>query len=335
MKKIIMVVSIMLLFSITPVYAKQQIIRKAFLPNFNTGTVTIVDLINKNVVGAITAGDRSYGIATRDKSGSVWVGDEIGQKVVKINAFTHEIEAEYYLGHIPVGIAADPNRNRLYVTYNRIEDSSLAIFDIKTGKLIKRVNAGRNAFAVAVNPKNGHIYVVNRYYDETVSFGTLVVVNGGSLEVINEIPVGFDPLGIAVHPTGDYVYTVGDGRIVYIIDTINYSLTGTVGVGYQPWGIATNNEGDRLYVVNRRKDYQTANGSLSVIDLTSLAVIRNVDLGNNPHGVTVSSDDTEVYVAQPGENNLLVIETGDYTITHNIDVGGQPFSVGDFLFEIR
>jgi DNA-binding beta-propeller fold protein YncE len=335
MKKIFIIVTILVLFSVIPVSAKPQLARKAFLPNINTGIVTVVNLINKNVEDIITAGNHSLGVATKDKSGNVWVGDEINKKVIQINADTHEVETEYYLGYMPVGIAADMNRNRLYVTYNRIDNSSFAVFDIKTGKLIKRIDVGKYPFAVSVNPKSSHIYVVNRYYDDSNTFGTLEVIDGGKLKVTHEINIGFDPLGVAVNPSGDFVYTVGDAGVVYKIDTSNYSIADTVQVLIQPWGIVTNNKGDTLYVVNRRKDYQTNDGSISVIDLNSFEVIRNVDLGYNPVGVAVASDDSEVYVTQPGENNLLVIKTGDYSITHTIDVGDESYSMGDFLYEGR
>jgi YVTN family beta-propeller protein len=335
MKKIFLVLIVIVLFSVVPASAKPQPKRIAFLPNLNTGTVTVVDILNKQVVDVITAGNHSLGVATRDRTGNFWVGDEVNKTVIQINADTHAIQIIYNLGYLPVGIAADMNRARLYVTYNRVDTSSFAIFDTRTGKLIKRLNVGLNPYSVAVNPINGHIYVINRYYDQSLTFGTLEVIDTRKLAVIYEIPIGYDPLGVAVSPTGNFVYTVGDAGVVYKIDTRNYSLAGTVAVLYQPWGIVVNNKGDTLYVVNRRKDYQTNIGSLSVIDLNSFTLIRNVDLGINPLWVAVASDDSEVYVTQPGEHNLLVFDTTVYSLTNTINLSDEPGSMGDFLYEGR
>jgi YVTN family beta-propeller protein len=63
--------------------------------------------------------------------------------------------------------------------------------------------------------------------------------------------------------------------------------------------------------------------------------MRNVDLGLDPIGVAVSSDGSEVYVTNHQDDNLIVIETENYTITHTIYVGDEPYAMGDFLYEGR
>ena len=338
--KIIFIAIVITIFSLIFVdnyaYANRTQLRKAFLPNYDTNSITVVDLVNRQVIDKLSLGNRSFEVASRDKSGEIWVTNKDNKSIIKINAYTHEQEEEFYLGIEAVGLATDPSRNRLYVTFNRIDGKSLAVYDSRKGILIGMADVGQTPFGVTVNPRKNHIYVINRYEDSSFSFGTLQVVNGGNLNVIKVIPIGFDPLGVAVHPSGDYVYAVGDGRTVYVIETKDYSLTASIVVLYQPWGIAVNNSGDRLYVVNRRENLTTTTtGSLSVIDLNTYQIIKSVGLGEHPVGISVASDDSEIYItnATDNENGLYIIDTENYFVSDILDIGRGHFAVGDFLFE--
>ena len=95
-------------------------------------------------------------------------------------------------------------------------------------------------------------------------FGTLVqadlvyVVNGlsknvsvietNSNKVVATIPVGTDPAGVAINPSGTRAYVTNRySNSVSVIDTSTNSVIKTIHVGSTPNGVAVNPTGTRVY----------------------------------------------------------------------------------------
>ena len=79
--------------------------------------------------------------------------------------------------------------------------------------------------------------------------------------------------------------------------------------------------------------YITNSGSnnVSVIDVSTNAVVDTVDVGSQPTGVAVTPDGDFVYVANGGTTTVFVIQTSDNTVVDTADVGESPFSLGLFI----
>jgi len=64
--------------------------------------------------------------------------------------------------------------------------------------------------------------------------------------------------------------------------------------------------------------------NVSVIDLTSYQIVRNISVGTLPYGVAVHPAATYVYVTNRGSNTVSVIDTASDTVTATIGVGSGP-----------
>ena len=76
--------------------------------------------------------------------------------------------------------------------------------------------------------------------------------------------------------------------------------------------------------------YITNYGSndVSVIDTETNTVTATVNVGNNPTGVAVTPDGTNVYVANQGTTGTVsVIDTTNNTVTSKVNVGNSPWGV--------
>lgn len=77
------------------------------------------------------------------------------------------------------------------------------------------------------------IYVVNN------TDNTVYAINAKTHDVIEKIPVGASPTGIAYNPSNKKAYVVNRGdNTVSVIDTVNNLVTGTVNVNPYPWYVA-------------------------------------------------------------------------------------------------
>jgi len=103
------------------------------------------------------------------------------------------------------------------------------------------------------------------------------VIDTATNTVIDTIPVGNGPWGVAVHPTGTHAYVTNfwEGTVSVIDTTIN-TVIATVPVGANPYGVAVTPSGTRVYVANHSSDH------VSVIDTATNTVIDTVPVGDGP-----------------------------------------------------
>jgi YVTN family beta-propeller protein len=75
------------------------------------------------------------------------------------------------------------------------------------------------------------------------------------------------------------------------------------------------------YVANLGSD------TLSVVDTATQSVVTSIPVGDDPDGVAVTPDGTQVYVANFLSDNVSVIDAGTNRVTKTIDVGSGPVGV--------
>ncbi|MGB8900929.1 MAG: hypothetical protein WCC90_17550 [Methylocella sp.] len=67
--------------------------------------------------------------------------------------------------------------------------------------------------------------------------------------------------------------------------------------------------------------------TVSVIARPGNAVVKTIPVGTFPHGVAVTPDGTNVYVANYNDNTVSVIARPGNTVLANIPVGTGPLGV--------
>ncbi|MGD0406565.1 MAG: YncE family protein, partial [Candidatus Bathyarchaeia archaeon] len=110
------------------------------------------------------------------------------------------------------------------------------------------------------------------------------------------VPVGSEPIGVAVTPDGAYAYVTNYGGGYYgsgsvsVISTATNTVTATVTVGSEPIGVAVTPNGAYAYVTNYGSGYY-----VSVISTATNTVTATVTVGTYPVGVAVTPDGAYVY----------------------------------------
>jgi YVTN family beta-propeller protein len=74
----------------------------------------------------------------------------------------------------------------------------------------------------------------------------------------------------------------------------------------------------KLYVANSAAD------DISVIDLNSLKVIRNIKVGAHVHGVAAQADGRRLFTTVESDNTLKIIDTANDQIIDTIKLTGRP-----------
>jgi YVTN family beta-propeller protein len=269
----------------------------------------------------------------------------------------------------PYGIAVNPVTDTLYVA-NLFDPSSgnspnsVSVIDGATCNALvtsgcatppSTVAVGSYPAGLAVNRRTDTIYVAN------TGDNTLSVVNGTTCNATSRagcgqtqpaVPLGQDPLDVAVNPANDTVYVLNQTptgpTTVSVIDgaTCNARVTSgcgqtpptvTVGHGSGPEGLAVNQVTNTVYVVN------TGDNTVSVIDgatcngkVTSgcRRTPAHVDVGRQGFGFVAVDPATDlVYVSNYLDDTVSVIDgatcngnvtSGCHQIPPTVPAGGSP-----------
>jgi YVTN family beta-propeller protein len=144
-------------------------------------------------------------------------------------------------------------------------------------------------------------------------------VGGGG--AIATIPVGAEPVGVAVNSLTDktYVATRADNAVTVIQ---GLAVVATVSVGTFPRQLAVNTTTNKVYVTNFMSD------NVSVIDGSTDHVVATIPVGAQPFGVAVNPATNRIYVSSARTNSLWVIDGASDTVIDRIPVRASgPYGV--------
>jgi YVTN family beta-propeller protein len=151
--------------------------------------------------------------------------------------------------------------------------------------------------------------------------------------VINTIPVGRVPQGIATSPDGAWLYVANFGsNTVSVIATARNEVEAEIPVGNGPVGIAVSPDGRLVYTGNFRS------GSLSLIDVLQRKQIADVPIGQETLGVAVDADGRQVYIVNGKDRQLSVGDAVQPAVKRRIGLGQGPFQlavVPEFHFRLQ
>lgn len=128
----------------------------------------------------------------------------------------------------------------------------------------------------------------------------------------------------------NYLYISGliSGK-VYKMDTRTGQVLASLQVGIAPEALAI--MGDKLYVTNAGNYVENyAGSSLSVIDLPSFSLLKNMTLPANPQYLTLHGD--KLHISCTGNwtevlGKIVVLDTANDEIIHTLDLGGSPGNI--------
>jgi YVTN family beta-propeller protein len=211
------------------------------------------------------------------------------------------------VGTNPVGLAANPVTNKIYVSNFR--GNSVTIIDGATNST-STVPVGSYPEALAINQITNEIYVAN-------SDGGDVTVIEGATNSTSTIPVGGYPEALAINQQTNKVYVANYGSSsVTIIDGATKS-TGTVVVGLGPSAVAVNPATNQIYVANEQS------GTATIIDGSTLSTT-TIAVGSAPSAVVVDPVANKAYLTNYLWSGTVTMVDGATDVTSTVPVGGYP-----------
>jgi YVTN family beta-propeller protein len=277
--------------------------RFIYAANFDrVGSISVIDVrTNVEVKRISIRGAFPFDVKVSPNGKFVYISNRGSNNVSVITTEDHRIAGTIAVGEGPWGIGFSPDSRLAYIA--NTDGNSISIVDTSRLEVIRTVTGIPSPTAVTVSPEGRLLYVASR---------DVIVLNAGSLRVIDTIDVEDFPYDLAIDPKGDFVYasinppgTATPGHVA-VISTFTHEVYTTIPVGKDPLGIDVSPGGRFVFVANF---FQT--GGVSVIDTRPFEVIFTIAdalLGTELFDVAVTPDGNRVY-ATSKSNNVVVIET--------------------------
>jgi CSLREA domain-containing protein len=263
----------------------------------------------------------------------------------------------FAVGSSPIGVAANPSTNRVYVTSgsnsvtvinsvtnavittipvaiagpdaiavnattNRIyvtssSSTTIAVIDGSTNTLLSPISLSAVSYGIAVNASTNRIYVSHQ------STNTVSVIDGSTNTLLTAINVGLTPAGIDVNPSTNRIYVVNSGsNTVSVIDGSNNTVLTTVNVGVSPFRVGVNLQSNRVYVTN------ISDKSVTVINTLTNAVLTTINIGSEATDIGVNATINRIYVGGFDTNSVSIINGFTNTRLGTVAVGSGPRGIG-------
>lgn len=290
-----------------------------YVTNQLDNSVSVIEPTSGNTVATIPVGDTPQAIVYNGNYvyvAQVYYGTGGGVTVIdpRTNSVITTIStATFGISHL----ALNPNGTRLYASD---QQSRVYVIDTTSNTVVNTLTGFTAAQGIAVDPSDTHVYIVNGS-----SPGWVSVLNTSNYSTVATIPVGNNPLSIAVTPDGSKAYTGNyASNNVSVINTSTFQVVNTIPEGQNVTDIRVNPSGTYAYVMNQ--NWFNGPGNISVINTSSDAVAATVTVGFQPISISFSSDGNTVYVTNSHDDNISVIDASTNIVFNTINTGNYPFA---------
>ena len=288
----------------------------AYVGNRGGGTLSVIDPIAHEIIGAVPVGTSPLGLAADPGLRKLYVTDACGPCLWVVNADTGAA-AGVHVG-AGAGFPAVNTNNRL--VYVPLAGGSVAAVNGFTNQLLSVVPVGGTPMAAAVNPRTNLVYIAN-------GTGTAPVINSNTNTIFARIqlPGGLTASDVAADPCGNNIFVLGAEGSVAVVDGTSNAVREVFRPGQGAAAMALDPGLGLLYLAsgNQALVYSlctyTQAGVLA-LELPPGAQALRLAVNGLTHLVYVTGSDGMVHIADGGANVPV----------NSFPGGAQPYDVAVF-----
>ncbi len=249
-------------------------------------------------------------------TGRIFVTNERSNDISVINGSTLEVEATIAIGDRPRGIGLSPDGKELYVAVS--EENLIAVVDPSSLEVLRKFQSGSDPETFAVHP-NGNIYISNEDDAKATAF------NPKDGSQVAEIPVGLEPEGVAISPTGKHVIVTSEStNMLHVIEVPSHNIVANILVGARPRSAVFNKAGDLAYSTSE------ISGEVKKVDMKEFKILSKAKIADEkakPKDILLSNDEKTIYVAGGRANQILVMDADKMELIKGIPVGKRTWGL--------
>lgn len=202
-------------------------------------------------------------------------------------------------------------------------DNTAMIFDLKSDKLLAQIPTGEAPHEVAISPDKKFAVITN-YGTRENPGNSITLINLEKLTVEKTIRLGDfrRPHGVEWIDNDKVAITVEANKSIIIVDVKNEKVIGIIKTEQEvSHMLVLSNDRTKGFVAN------IGSGSVSVIDLKGMNLIKNIQTGRGSEGIDITPDGSEIWVTNRAEDSVAVIDVKTLEVKMKFKVDGFPIRV--------
>lgn len=273
----------------------------------------VVRAVDTSIVARIKLPEPAFGITTLS-TGTAFVTLPASGRVARLDLETLAVTDMIEAGALPVGLAVDPARSRLYVSNQGVR--TITAVDLATDQVVDTFHVTGEPMPLAVSADGKMLFVAtdaHRLYRLDVSAGTAVdSLDLSATSHSMEFNAARDRL---------YVATRAGGTAIEV-DPAAMTILRTFPVGGFTQVLVLAGEGTELWVGN-------GNGGVDLWSLGTAARLAVVPLGvgSNAFGLAMGDGDARLYGTVSPGGKVVVIDRLGRAVVRTLVTGGVPWQV--------
>jgi YVTN family beta-propeller protein len=267
--------------------------RYAYVANFNSDNLSIIDLQEKVKVKDIPTGDGPSSIAVSGDNSFLAVTNFFSNDVFFISPQTHEVKSGIQVGDSPTASALSPDAKRLFVA--NLMGRNISIIDTEAMRFLATISLRDYPQDLTVSADGDKLFVSLRQER------AVAVIDPATNKIIKIIRTGGFPRSLAFSPDGGYL-CVGDyeaGRLLFI-DPGKLEIVREIKVGEGPIDIGINMDASEVFALDRKTD------TLAIADIAT-GIVSKIPVAPAPARIGLVPGTRNILVTSSNSNRLQII----------------------------
>jgi YVTN family beta-propeller protein len=227
--------------------------RRAFVGNFGSGDISVVDIPNQRVIETVRVGNQTVALSFDQKTNKLYAvnfGDS-NVSIVQYREGGSQVVGTVRGLREPIYVTLSPDGRRGYVSSQR-RGQDIVVFDTASTNIVGRIPVPNMELRkLAVSPDGKRLYAAAR--TDAQGTGRIAVIDTANLQIVQQIPVEAFPLALTVTPSGAcLIVTHSFVNKVSFIDLKTEKVLAVLPSGQTPQAVAIG--GELAYVTNLESD---------------------------------------------------------------------------------
>jgi|GEM_PF-2509437 len=292
----------------------------AYVTNYWSGNISVIDLATNQVTNTISVGVGSYpwGIVLSPDNSKAYVALTGSDAVKVIDLSSATITNTISVGDGPIEIALTPDAAYAYVA--NFYGASVSKIDLTNYTVTDTIllSVSSDPRGIAINPAGTKAYTANG------NNGTVSEINLANNTVTNIMTTSNIIMDIVIAPDGNKAYATGYSLdTVEVIDLATRTVTNIIALSAgadAPWGITIEPTGKYVYV-------SPTSGSIEKIDTDTNSVVESIPVTSGFY-LTINNAGSYAYLANygNGSNTVTILKLDPINDDSEPWVGDQSIS---------
>ena len=248
-----------------------------YVANSYDNTISVINTATNLVTATFATMSFPTGLALSKDGSLLYVANQTSNTIEVISTGNYSQTIEIPVGQGPSGLVISPDGKKLYISFNNGDvgnSSYVGVFNTANNSIMNSIGLDETgAWGLALSPDGNTLYA-------GFNAGNIVsVINTNTNTVTTNINVGNMPSSVCLSPDGNTLYAGNYiSNTISVINTATNTVTATISAP-GPYGIAVTPDGKTLYAPSFYGNTVTA------FNTSSLNLIDNITVGNNPGGI--------------------------------------------------